>query len=277
MMNGEAGDSKAGWAGRLGRLHRRRQGRRGGLRGLGARSYSGTTYIVKGKTSSGAVALGALGSDGFRIDGDARRSVRLLAGLRRRRRRPQARARHRRAVPRPRRLAHGRLGLRPQGRRDERRHVARHPARRRLPHRRCQDPGRRGLVRGDLARPQQRRHRRRPARRAGRGPPVGPDARRPPRTAWARRSRSAPRYVVYGSKTPANVNVGSHGRQGPAAHGRRRLPLGRPGRLERRRSRRPGQQRRQRRRRRHPGLGLQPADARSAPAATAASRCCSTA
>ena len=43
-------------------------------------------------------------------------------------------------------------------------------------------------------------------------------------------------YVVYGSKTPANVNVGSIDRQGPAAHGRRRLPLGRPGRLERRRA-----------------------------------------
>jgi hypothetical protein len=69
-MNSEAGDAKTGWAVAT-----------GDWTGDGkddvavsapwVRNFSGTTYIVKGKASTGAVALGALGSDGFRIDGDA--------------------------------------------------------------------------------------------------------------------------------------------------------------------------------------------------------------
>ncbi len=69
-MNGESGNAKTGW-----------QVAAGDFTGDGkddvavsavfAKDYAGSTYIVKGKTSNGAVALAALGSDGFRIDGDA--------------------------------------------------------------------------------------------------------------------------------------------------------------------------------------------------------------
>ena len=69
-MNGESGDSKAGWAVAAGDWTG--DGKDDvAVSAIGARAtYSGATYVVKGKTSSGAVALGALGSDGFRIDGE---------------------------------------------------------------------------------------------------------------------------------------------------------------------------------------------------------------
>jgi hypothetical protein len=73
MMNGEAGDSKAGWAVASGDFTG--DGKddvavSAPWAAPGAKEYSGSTYIVKGKASSGAVALGALGSDGFRINGE---------------------------------------------------------------------------------------------------------------------------------------------------------------------------------------------------------------
>ena len=37
---------------------------------IGAKDAAGTTYVVRGKTSTDAVNLGALGADGFRIDGE---------------------------------------------------------------------------------------------------------------------------------------------------------------------------------------------------------------
>src|SRR4051794_15100434 len=69
-MNGESGDSKAGWAVAAGDWTG--DGKDDvAVSGVWAKGYSGSTYIVKGKASNGAVALGALGSDGFRVDGDA--------------------------------------------------------------------------------------------------------------------------------------------------------------------------------------------------------------
>ena len=70
-MNGESGDSKAGWAVAAGDCTG--DGKDDvAVSAIWAKgNYSGTTYVVKGKTSNAAVALGALGSDGYRIDGDA--------------------------------------------------------------------------------------------------------------------------------------------------------------------------------------------------------------
>ena len=236
-MNGESGNSKTGW-----------QVAAGDFTGDGkddvavsavfAKDYAGSTYIVKGKTSNGAVALAALGSDGFRIDGDAddQSGFSLAAGDVDGDRKPELVI----GVPfhGPEQRAHGRLGLRPQGRRDERRHDARHPASRRLPHRRRQGSGRRGLVGGGLARPQQRRPRRRPARRARHGPRVWPDAgARPEQRGPAGVGRRRVRRLRLQDPGQRQHVRGRPGRQGPAAPGRRRLPLGRPGRLERRRPR----------------------------------------
>jgi hypothetical protein len=69
-MNGESGDAKTGWAVAAGDWTG--DGKDDvAVSAVWAKDYSGATYVVKGKTTSGAVALGALGSDGFRIDGDA--------------------------------------------------------------------------------------------------------------------------------------------------------------------------------------------------------------
>ena len=73
----------AGWAVDLRRLHRRRQGRRRRLAPSGARRQAPRARPTwsRGKTSTDAVNLGALGADGFRIDGEAGRSVRHVARL----------------------------------------------------------------------------------------------------------------------------------------------------------------------------------------------------
>jgi hypothetical protein len=69
-MNGESGDSKAGWAVAAGDWTG--DGKDDvAVSAIFANGYAGYTYVVKGKTSNSAVALGALGSDGYRIDGDA--------------------------------------------------------------------------------------------------------------------------------------------------------------------------------------------------------------
>ena len=69
-MNGAAGDSKAGWAVAAGDFTG--DGKDDvAVSAIWANNYSGATYVVKGKTSGTAVALGALGADGYRIDGDA--------------------------------------------------------------------------------------------------------------------------------------------------------------------------------------------------------------
>jgi hypothetical protein len=73
VMNGEAGDSKAGWAVAAGDFTG--DGKddvavSAPWAAPGGKEFSGSTYIVKGKASTGAVALGALGSDGFRINGE---------------------------------------------------------------------------------------------------------------------------------------------------------------------------------------------------------------
>ncbi len=69
-MNGESTDSKAGWAVAAGDWTG--DGKDDvAVSAIFAKGYSGSTYVVKGKTSGSAVALGALGSDGYRIDGDA--------------------------------------------------------------------------------------------------------------------------------------------------------------------------------------------------------------
>ena len=69
-MNGAAGDSKAGWAVAAGDYTG--DGKDDvAVSAIWANNYSGATYVVKGKTSGTAVALGALGADGYRIDGDA--------------------------------------------------------------------------------------------------------------------------------------------------------------------------------------------------------------
>jgi hypothetical protein len=69
-MNGAAGDSKAGWAVAAGDFTG--DGKDDvAVSAIWANTYSGATYVVKGKTTGTAVALGALGADGYRIDGDA--------------------------------------------------------------------------------------------------------------------------------------------------------------------------------------------------------------
>jgi hypothetical protein len=69
-MNGAAGDSKAGWAVAAGDWTG--DGKDDvAVSAIWANNYSGATYVVKGKTSGAAVALGALGADGYRLDGDA--------------------------------------------------------------------------------------------------------------------------------------------------------------------------------------------------------------
>jgi hypothetical protein len=68
-MNGESNLSRAGWAVTSGDFTG--DGKADvAVSAIGARDASGTTYVVRGKTSSDAVNLGALGSDGFRIDGE---------------------------------------------------------------------------------------------------------------------------------------------------------------------------------------------------------------
>src|SRR4051794_29825733 len=69
-MNGAAGDAKAGWAVAAGDWTG--DGKDDvAVSAIWANTYSGAVYVVKGKTSGSAVALGSLGSDGYRIDGDA--------------------------------------------------------------------------------------------------------------------------------------------------------------------------------------------------------------
>ncbi|WP_157592112.1 FG-GAP repeat protein [Solirubrobacter soli] len=69
-MSGAAGDSKAGWAVAAGDWTG--DGKDDvAVSAIWANNYSGATYVVKGKTTGTAVALGALGADGYRIDGDA--------------------------------------------------------------------------------------------------------------------------------------------------------------------------------------------------------------
>src|SRR4051794_14985755 len=69
-INGESTDAKTGWAVAAGDFTG--DGKDDvAVSAVWAKNYSGSTYIVKGRTTSGAVALGALGADGFRIDGDA--------------------------------------------------------------------------------------------------------------------------------------------------------------------------------------------------------------
>jgi hypothetical protein len=69
-MNGESGNSKAGWAVAAGDWTG--DGKDDvAVSAIWANNYSGNTYVVKGKTSNAAVALGALGSDGYKIAGDA--------------------------------------------------------------------------------------------------------------------------------------------------------------------------------------------------------------
>jgi len=68
-MNGESTNSRAGWAVTANDFTG--DGKADvAVSAIGARDVSGTTYVVKGKTSSSAVALGALGADGVRIDGE---------------------------------------------------------------------------------------------------------------------------------------------------------------------------------------------------------------
>jgi hypothetical protein len=68
-MNGESNLSRAGWAVAAGDFTS--DGKDDvAVSAIGARDASGTTYVVRGKTSSDAVDLGALGADGFRIDGE---------------------------------------------------------------------------------------------------------------------------------------------------------------------------------------------------------------
>jgi hypothetical protein len=69
-MNGAAGDSKAGWAVAAGDFTG--DGKDDvAVSAIWANTYSGAVYVVKGKVSNAPVALGALGADGYRIDGDA--------------------------------------------------------------------------------------------------------------------------------------------------------------------------------------------------------------
>ena len=116
-MNGESGDSKAGWAVAAGDWTGDGKDDVAVSAIWANGAYSGSTYVVKGKTSERRRRARRARLRRLPHRRRRRGPVRLVAGLRRRRRRPQARARHRRAVPRPRRLAHGRLGVRPQGRR----------------------------------------------------------------------------------------------------------------------------------------------------------------
>ncbi len=68
-INGASGNAKAGWAVAAGDWTG--DGKDDvAVSSIWANSYSGTVSVVKGKTSGAAVALGALGSDGYRIDGD---------------------------------------------------------------------------------------------------------------------------------------------------------------------------------------------------------------
>ena len=278
-MNGESGDSRAGWAVASGDFTG--DGKADvAVSAIGAspggKDASGTTYVVEGKTCSDAVKLGALGADGFRIDGDDgdQSGWSLASGDVDGDRKPELVI----GVPFHNpdgSLMAGSAYVLKGGALSGNMSLA-NPRRRRLPHRRRQDPGRRGLGGRDLARPQRRRPRRGPARRPGRGPPVRARRWRPPRTAWARRSRSAPPTWCTAPR-PRRTSRQHADRQGPAADGRRRLPVGRPGRLERRGPRR---------HRATPASTSPPSASRagtptsrppSAPAATAASRCCSTA
>ncbi|HEY6892387.1 MAG TPA: hypothetical protein VI300_31570 [Solirubrobacter sp.] len=69
-MSGAAGDSKAGWAVAAGDWTG--DGKDDvAVSAIWANTYSGAVYVVKGKTTGTAVALGALGTDGYRLDGDA--------------------------------------------------------------------------------------------------------------------------------------------------------------------------------------------------------------
>jgi hypothetical protein len=69
-MNGESTTSRAGWAVTSGDFTG--DGKADvAVSAIGANDASGTTYVVRGKTGTDAVNLGALGADGFRIDGDA--------------------------------------------------------------------------------------------------------------------------------------------------------------------------------------------------------------
>ena len=275
-MNGETGNSKAGWAVAAG------DWTGDGKDDVAVSAIWANTLLrrhVRGQGQDLQRGRRARRARLRRLPHRRRRRGpgRLVAGLRRRRWRPQARARHRRAVPRPGRLAHVRLGVRAQGRRAVRRPRARLAARGRLPHRRRQDAGRRSA---GPWRP-------RPTSTAtasatsslgapGWDRPSGPTLAPAPNSVGPQESIGAA-YVVYGSKTPTNVNVGTHHRQGPAARRRRRLPLGRPGRLERRRPRRHRQQRRQRRSPSASRAGTPTSRPPSAPVATAATGCCSTA
>ena len=72
-MNGESTLSRAGWAVTSGDFTG--DGKADvAVSAIGAspggKDASGTTYVVRGKTSTDAVNLGALGADGFRIDGE---------------------------------------------------------------------------------------------------------------------------------------------------------------------------------------------------------------
>ena len=159
----------------------------------GPTDYSGTTYVVKGKTSNAAVALGALGADGYRIDGDAEDQAgwSLASGDVDGDRKPELVI----GVP-----FHGPDGSLMAGSAYVLKggalsgNIALASLRAgdyRIDGAKTQDGA--GWSVADLARPQRRRHRRRPARRPGRGPPVRARRWRRPRTASARRSRSAPR------------------------------------------------------------------------------------
>jgi hypothetical protein len=68
-MNGESNLSRAGWA--VTSSDFTGDGKDDvAVSAIGARDASGTTYVVRGRTSSEAVNLGALGADGLRIDGE---------------------------------------------------------------------------------------------------------------------------------------------------------------------------------------------------------------
>ncbi|HEX6025805.1 MAG TPA: hypothetical protein VFZ00_27690, partial [Solirubrobacter sp.] len=68
-MNGESGDSRAGWA--VTSADFNDDGKDDvAVSAIGALDASGTTYVVRGRTSTDAVNLGALGADGIRIDGE---------------------------------------------------------------------------------------------------------------------------------------------------------------------------------------------------------------
>ena len=251
-MNGESGDSRAGWAVTSGDYTG--DGKADvAVSAIGAspggKEASGTTYVVRGKTSTDAVNLGALGADGFRIDGeegdqsgmslasgdvDGDRKPELVIGVPFHN--PDGSLMAGSAYVLKGGAMSGNMSLANPG-----------AGNYRIDGAKTQDGA--GWSVADLARPQRRRHRRRPARRAGRGPPVRaePEGHRP-----AGVDRRRLRGVRL--QDPVERLARHADRQGSAADGRRRLALGRPGRLERRGPRRHGRQRRQRGRRRRPRL-----------------------